>query len=106
MKLSRYGRKWYEIEVLTSPPVSDGWEATFDEGTSWKDAEVVLDPTPAPINPAAVVLRWLINGEDAPPVPPGADVDHTLTTDAVQPVIRAAADQEVEAFAGPLIIRE
>lgn len=103
MNLSRFGQKWYEVEISTVPQVSTGWEATFDGGTTWVAGEVVTEPDPAPVVTGAVVVRWLLAGSQAPAVDTAPDV---VLTDGVQPILRAAANPEVEAFAGPLIILE
>ena len=104
MNLSRFGRKWYELEIATEPQITSGWEATFDNGTSWVNAEVVTNPVPPPVRATAVVVRWLIQGPNAASgaQPP----DYILEAASVAPVIRAANDPELEAFQGPIIILE
>lgn len=104
MNLSRFGRKWYELEVATTPQIVSGWEATFDSGATWLPAEVVATPDPLPVVSTAAVIRWLLEGPDASAgaSPP----DFVVHADTIVPVIRAANDPELEAFNGPIIILE
>jgi hypothetical protein len=101
VNLSRFAQKWYEVEIFTDPQILTGWEATFDDGTSWIVGEVVADPVPAPANPGAVVVRWLLAGPDAPPLD---QVPDFVITAGVQPVLRAPAEPEAEALTGPMVI--
>lgn len=55
MKLNRHAREYYAITITTEPDV-DGWEASFDGGETWVEADTSGDG-----------FRWLVAGPDADP---------------------------------------
>lgn len=92
MILNPNAREFYSLEITTSPAVSGGWEASFDEGATW-DAG-----TTATVDGVAVT-RWLVAGALATV---GTAV--AVITDNVTPLIRATESPEIVVRDAPRIV--
>ena len=103
INVNRYGRKFVEVEISTTPQIETGFESLFGSTGGWKTGEILAEPDPAPVVATAVVVRWLVAGAECP-AEEGIIPDYTLTDEFVQMTIRAPAHPELEAFPGPILI--
>lgn len=90
MNLSRYGRLFYKVSVVTDPAV-DGWEASFDGGTTWTPG------TPIPAMDGG--WQWLVQGPDVDP----ASASALTLTGSVAPLLRVVDTPEVVVEDAPRI---
>lgn len=102
MRLKRKARKWYQLEIETTPPI-DSWDASFDRGETWvtgasATVEVEQDGTTVEVD----VWRWLVAG-DLAPTDDGQVVSATLTA-SVRPQVRGTDDPEIEIEDAPRIV--
>lgn len=88
MQLNRRAVEWYALEITTDPAVT-GWEASFDDGASWKASTAVGTDGWS---------RWLVAGPDA--ATPGTAVVLAAT---VRPLVRATENPEVVVRDAPRI---
>lgn len=80
MKLSSYGREYYELTITTSPAtIPTDWEASFDGGATWITALNVSGNS-----------AWLVRGTNAPA---GAAV--AIITASLNPKVRLTLSPEI-----------
>lgn len=82
MDLNVKGREFYQLTIVTDPPVSS-WEASFDNGATWVTGEPVIR--------IANTWRWLVAGS-------GFTADSTpasVISGHVKPLVRATDSPEV-----------
>ena len=92
MNLPPSGIEFYVLELVTTPPLDpDAWEASFDAGETWHQADVDAE-TPT-------LSRWLLAGPSATSVP----VDAITVPASCLPLVRAEANPEVIVRAAPRI---
>ena len=81
MELHRNAREYYALSIVSTPPVVNGWEASFDEGVTWVSGiQDDVDET---------LWRWLVAGPDATPG------DAVVLEGTVAPMIRVLDTPEV-----------
>lgn len=88
MQLNRQAVEWYALEITTDPTVT-GWEASFDDGTTWLASTTVGTDG---------WFRWLVAGPDAPT--PGSA---TVLAASLRPLVRAVENPEVVVRDAPRI---
>ena len=87
MILHRHAREFYTLTITTDPPITGGWEASFDAGQTWVPGE-----------PAGASWRWLLAGTQAP-----TDQPCTIVTRSVSPLVRAIDHPEIVVRAAPTV---
>ena len=88
MKLPSAGVEYYALEITTTPAVA-GWEASFDDGTSWKPSTTVGTDG---------FYRWLVAGPRAT-----AGSATVLPLGRTTPLVRATGSPEVILRSAPEI---
>lgn len=77
MNLNKLAREFYAPTIITEPPVA-AWSASFDDGATWVEGELVSDQH-----------RWLVAG---PAADPGTA---TVVPATVTPLLRAVDNPEI-----------
>lgn len=93
MQLDPEGREYYNLEITTSPAVSGGWSASFDQGATW------VAGVPGTVDGVAV-YQWLIAGPDAE----GAGTPDATITASILPLVATTEGSERIVRPGPSII--
>jgi hypothetical protein len=86
MKLNRRGTDWYQVAIDSTPTLA-GWEASFDDGTTWKPSE----------SGGPGLFRWLVAGPDAPAG------SAPVITASIEPLLRAPDGSATPVRRGPAI---
>jgi hypothetical protein len=90
MQLNVNAREFYQLTIVTDPPV-DGWEASFDDGVTWVAGEPVIR--------IANTWRWLVSGPEFV----GDATPSTTLASVGAPLIRAVDAPEVVVHRAPSI---
>ena len=91
MRLHRSARKYFTLDITTSPAIS-AWELSVDGGSTWVAATLTGDS-----------FSWLISGPDFDPTT-APDASSMAVAGTVKPLLRATDYPEVLVEDAPMII--